>query len=131
MGPIISRTSATNSSSTWTTPRERWCWDRTLTFLAERTGHLRRCRANVRADRQPAHGARRARPITLAAVTTTPGDDRPSDNQPERRSASEELEWIGAEVEARPKVMFWVTIAVAVVVVLALVAIIIVVMTSN
>lgn len=41
------------------------------------------------------------------------------------------MEWIGAEVEARPKLMFWGTVAVAVVVALALVIIIIVTLTSN
>ncbi len=41
------------------------------------------------------------------------------------------MEWIGAEVEARPKVMFWGTIAVAAIVAIALIVYIIVVMTGN
>jgi hypothetical protein len=65
-------------------------------------------------------------------VTTTPGDNQPTDpDEPHHRSPAEELEWIGAEVEARPKLMFWGTIAVAVVVAVALVVFIIVTLTSN
>lgn len=65
-------------------------------------------------------------------MTTTPGDDRPADaEQPHHRSPAEELEWIGAEVEARPKVMFWGTIAVAVVVGLALIIYIIIIVTGS
>ena len=59
-------------------------------------------------------------------MTTTPGDDKPTDEEHHRRTPSEELEWIGAEVEVRPKVMFWGTIAVAVVVGLALIIYIII-----
>ena len=65
-------------------------------------------------------------------MTTTPGDNQPTDaDEPAHRSAGEELEWIGAEVEARPKLLFWGTIAVAVVLALALVIIIVVTMNSN
>ncbi len=65
-------------------------------------------------------------------MTTTPGDNQPTDaDEPHHRSPGEELEWIGAEVEARPKLMFWITIAVAVVVALALVIFIVVTLTSN
>ena len=56
-------------------------------------------------------------------MTTTPGND-PSQEPEHHRSPAEEIEWIGAEVEARPKVMFWGTIAVAVVLVIALIVII-------
>ena len=59
----------------------------------------------------------------LRTVTTTPGDD-PSKDTEHHRSPAEEIEWIGAEVEARPKVMFWGTIAVAVILAIALVVII-------
>lgn len=57
-------------------------------------------------------------------MTTTPGDDTPADDQQHHRTPAEEVEWIGAEVEARPKVMFWGTIAVAVVLAIALIVII-------
>ncbi len=59
------------------------------------------------------------------ANTPADGDDTP------HRSPGEELEWIGAEVEARPKVMFWGTIAVAVVVLAALAIFIYVTLTAN
>lgn len=64
-------------------------------------------------------------------MTTTPGDDQPADAQEHHRSPAEELEWIGAEVEARPKVMFWGTVAVAAIVGIALIVFIIVVLTGN
>ena len=67
----------------------------------------------------------------LHCVTTPPGDDKPADAEPHHRSPSEELEWIGAEVEARPKVMFWGTIAVAAIVGITLIVYIIVVITGN
>ena len=67
----------------------------------------------------------------LRWVSTPPGDDKPADAEPHHRSPSEELEWIGAEVEARPKVMFWGTIAVAAVVAITLIIYIIVVVTGN
>lgn len=60
-------------------------------------------------------------------MTTTP-DGNQSDNdepQAEHRSAGEELEWIGAEIEARPKVQFWIWIGVAAVLVIALIFIIV------
>jgi hypothetical protein len=66
----------------------------------------------------------------LNTVTTTPGDDPPAE-RPNHRSPSEELEWIGAEVEARPKVMFWGTIAVAAIVGITLIVYIIVVITGS
>ena len=59
----------------------------------------------------------------LPSVTTTPGND-PAKEPEHHRSPAEEIEWIGAEVEARPKVMFWGTIAVAIVLVIALIVII-------
>ncbi|MGZ8802903.1 MAG: hypothetical protein ACXWZL_09920 [Mycobacterium sp.] len=60
-------------------------------------------------------------------MSTPLGEDKPDDTHEQpHRSASEEIEWIGAEVEARPKVMFWGTIAVAVVVVIALILIIVI-----
>ena len=65
-------------------------------------------------------------------MTTTPGDDKPADAaEPHHRSPGEELEWIGAEVEARPKVMFWGTIAVAVIVAVALIVYIVIILTSS
>ena len=67
----------------------------------------------------------------LRCVTTPTGDDKPADAEEHHRSPQEELEWIGAEVEARPKVMFWGTIAVAVGLAIALVVIIIVVTTGS
>ena len=69
--------------------------------------------------------------LDLNTVTTTPGDDPPANAEPHHRSPSEELEWIGAEVEARPKVMFWGTIAVAAIVGITLIVYIIVVITGN
>lgn len=62
-------------------------------------------------------------------MTSTP-DGNPSDNPnpadaEQHRSAGEELEWIGAEVEARPKVQFWIWIGVAAVLVIALIFIIV------
>ena len=67
----------------------------------------------------------------LRCVTTSPSDDKPSDAEQHHRSPAEELEWIGAEVEARPKVMFWGTIAVAVVVAAALIIFIVVQLTGS
>ena len=65
-------------------------------------------------------------------MSTPSADETPADgDDTHRRSAGEELEWIGAEVEARPKVMFWGTIAVAVVVLGALAIFIYVTLTSN
>jgi cobalamin biosynthesis Mg chelatase CobN len=65
-------------------------------------------------------------------VSTPSGDVSPDDgNDAHRRSTGEELEWIGAEVEARPKVMFWISIAVAAVVVIALIVIIYVSLTGT
>lgn len=58
-------------------------------------------------------------------MTTTPGDD-PSKDTEHHRSPAEEIEWIGAEVEARPRVMFWLTIAVAAILAITLVVIIVV-----
>ena len=60
-------------------------------------------------------------------MSTPLGEDKPDDTHEQpHRSAGEEIEWIGAEVEARPKVMFWGTIAVAVLVVEALIVIIVI-----
>ncbi len=65
-------------------------------------------------------------------MSTPSGDNSPADgNDTHRRSAGEELEWIGAEVEARPRVMFWITIAVAAVVIIALGIFIYVTVTSG
>ena len=65
-------------------------------------------------------------------MSTPLGEDKPDDtHEQQHRSASEEIEWIGAEVEARPKVMFWGTIAVAVVLVVALIVIIVVQLTGS
>ena len=73
-----------------------------------------------------------ARATTLPAVSTPLGDDKPADAEDHlRRSPAEEIEWIGAEVEARPKVMFWGTVAVAAVLAIALIVFIIVVLTGN
>ncbi len=60
-------------------------------------------------------------------MTSTPdGNQSDNTNPPEQhRSAGEELEWIGAEVEARPKVQFWIWIGVAAVLVIALIFIIV------
>ena len=60
-------------------------------------------------------------------MSTPLGEDKPDETHEQpHRSAGEEIEWIGAEVEARPKVMFWGTIAVAVLVVVALIVIIVI-----
>ena len=59
----------------------------------------------------------------LRTVTTNPDDDKPDEHP--HRSAGEELEWIGAEVEARPKLQFWIWIGVAAVLVIALIFIIV------
>jgi cobalamin biosynthesis protein CobD/CbiB len=60
------------------------------------------------------------------------GEDKPDETHGHpHRSAGEEIEWIGAEVEARPKVMFWGTIAVAVVVAAALIIFIVVQLTGS
>ncbi len=65
-------------------------------------------------------------------MSTPSPDNTPADgDQTQHRSPAEELEWIGAEVEARPKVMFWGTIAVAVVVLVALAIFIYVTLTAN
>ncbi len=65
-------------------------------------------------------------------MSTPTSDNTPADgDQSHHRSAGEELEWIGAEVEARPKVMFWITIAVAAVVLIALAIFIYVTLTSS
>ena len=65
-------------------------------------------------------------------MSTPSPDDTPTDgDDTHRRSAGEELEWIGAEVEARPKVMFWGTIVVAAVVIIALIVIIYVTLTGT
>ena len=65
-------------------------------------------------------------------MTTTPGDDKPTDAEKiHHRTPAEELEWIGAEVEARPKLMFWGTIAVAVVVGVALIVYIVIALSGN
>jgi hypothetical protein len=72
-----------------------------------------------------ADGLHRSAVARLPSVTTTPGDD-PSKDSEHHRSPSEEIEWIGAEVEARPKVMFWGTIAVAAALAIALVVIIVI-----
>ena len=69
---------------------------------------------------------------TLRAVSTPLGDDKPADaGEHLHRSPAEEIEWIGAEVEARPKVMFWGTVAVAVILAIALIIFIFVVVTGN
>jgi hypothetical protein len=69
-----------------------------------------------------------AGPTKLRPVTTTP-DGNQSDNEKSadehHRSAGEELEWIGAEVEARPKIQFWIWIGVAAVLAIALIFIIV------
>jgi len=68
----------------------------------------------------------------LRPVSTPAGDDKPTDAEEHvHRSPAEEIEWIGAEVEARPKVMFWGTVAVAAIVGIALIVFIIVVLTGN
>ena len=65
-------------------------------------------------------------------MSTPAGEDKPTDaEQHVHRSPAEEIEWIGAEVEARPKVMFWGTVAVAVIVGIALIVYIVVVLTGN
>ena len=53
-----------------------------------------------------------------------PADGKPADPE-HHRSAGEELEWIGAEVEARPKVQFWIWIGIAAILVIALIFIIV------
>jgi hypothetical protein len=61
-------------------------------------------------------------------VTSTGDGNQPDNVNPaeeHHRSAGEELEWIGAEVEARPKVQFWIWIGVAAVLVIALIFIIV------
>lgn len=61
-------------------------------------------------------------------MTTTPDGNQADDEKPaaeHHRSAGEELEWIGAEVEARPKVQLWIWIGVAAVLVIALIFIIV------
>lgn len=66
--------------------------------------------------------------VDSPTVTTTPSGEQPDDDKPaaeHHRSAGEELEWIGAEVEARPKVQFWIWIGIAVVLVAALAFIIV------
>jgi len=68
----------------------------------------------------------------LRIVSTPLGDDNPDDRDKQHhRTPAEELEWIGAEVEARPKVMFWGTVAVAVILGLALVIFIVITLTGN
>ncbi len=60
-------------------------------------------------------------------MTTTP-DDQSDNEKPtpdHHRSAGEELEWIGAEVEARPRIQFWIWIGIAAVLVIALIFIIV------
>ena len=65
-------------------------------------------------------------------MSTPLGDDKPADAEAHlHRSPAEEIEWIGAEVEARPKVMFWGTVAVAVILAIALIVFIAVVLTGN
>lgn len=65
-------------------------------------------------------------------MSTPLGEDKPDEtHERPHRSAGEEIEWIGAEVEARPKVMFWGTIAVAVVVAAALIIFIVVQLTGS
>jgi hypothetical protein len=65
-------------------------------------------------------------------VTTPQGEDKPTNAEEHvHRSPAEEIEWIGAEVEARPKVMFWGTVAVAAIVGIALIVFIIVVLTGS
>lgn len=59
---------------------------------------------------------------------TTPDGNQPDNVNPadeSHRSAGEELEWIGAEVEARPKVQFWIWIGVAAVLAIFLIIIIV------
>ena len=61
-------------------------------------------------------------------MTTTPDGEKSNSEHPtdgHHRSAGEELEWIGAEVEARPKLQFWIWIGVAVVLVIVLIFIIV------
>jgi hypothetical protein len=60
-------------------------------------------------------------------VTSTPDGNQSDSTNPgeEHRSAGEELEWIGAEVEARPKVQFWIWIGIAAILVIALIFIIV------
>lgn len=60
-------------------------------------------------------------------MTTTPDGNQSDNDQPpaDHRSAGEEIEWIGAEIEARPKVQFWIWIGIAAVLVIALIFIIV------
>ncbi len=61
-------------------------------------------------------------------MTTTPGGNQSDNEDPaeeHHRSPGEELEWIGAEVEARPKVQFWIWIGIAAVLVVVLIFIIV------
>lgn len=60
-------------------------------------------------------------------MTSTPDGNQSDNTNPaeEHRSAGEELEWIGAEVEARPKVQFWIWIGIAAILVIALIFIIV------
>ncbi len=61
-------------------------------------------------------------------MTTTPDDNQSDSGGPapeHHRSAGEELEWIGAGVEARPKLQFWIWIGIAAVVAIVLVIIIV------
>lgn len=68
----------------------------------------------------------------LRTVSTSPGDEHAADpSQEHHRTPAEEIEWIGAEVEARPRVMFWGTIAVAVILAVALIIVIVVVTTGS
>jgi hypothetical protein len=65
-------------------------------------------------------------------VSTPLGDDKPANAEEHpHRTPAEEIEWIGAEVEARPKVMFWGTVAVAAILAIALIVFIVVVVTGN
>ena len=64
-------------------------------------------------------------------MSTPQGDDQPAGAEEHvHRSPAEEIEWIGAEVEARPKVMFWGTVAVAVIVGIALIAFIVIALSN-
>ena len=67
----------------------------------------------------------------LRTVSTSPGDEHADPSKEHHRTPAEEIEWIGAEVEARPRVMFWGTIAVAVILASALIIVIVVVTTGS
>ena len=67
----------------------------------------------------------------LHTVSTSPGDENADPSKEHHRTPAEEIEWIGAEVEARPRVMFWGTIAVAVILAIALIVVIVVVTTGS